>query len=129
MTVSVIKQARYSCREHPRCKQLLQQSVCNSKPLFIKSIHGTVRLLHGINTGGQSSSLLRNHKRLSICLNRQQHRKLMLLRILRAASKVRYIFLGAAGTAGVGAKLVSLTEQFRKECSLLSKRTRFIHLV
>ena len=29
-----------------------------------------------------------------------------MLRVLRAATRLRYLFLGAAGTAGVGAKLV-----------------------
>lgn len=81
----------------------------NGKPLLNQNVHGSVRLLHGVSSGGQYSALLRNRQRLSVCLNQQQRRQLMLLRILRAASKVRYIFLGAAGTAGVSAKLVSET--------------------
>ena len=32
----------------------------------------------------------------------------MILRVIRAVSKLRYIVVGAAGTAGVSAKLVSI---------------------
>ena len=124
VTSSVLRQARHSFREQRRCKQLLYQSMRNGKLLFNQNIHGDVRLLHGASSGGQFSSLLRNHQRLTICLNQQQRRQLMLLRILRAASKVRYIFLGAAGTAGVSAKLVSLTtdQKFEGEINIVCKK-------
>ena len=36
----------------------------------------------------------------------QQQRQFMILRIIRNVAKIRYVVLGAAGTAGVGAKLV-----------------------
>ena len=72
VTVSVLRQARHSCREQRRCKQLLYQSMRNGKLLFNQNIHGGVRLLHGVSSGGQFSSLLRNHQRLTICLNQQQ---------------------------------------------------------
>ncbi|XP_057298181.1 dynamin-like 120 kDa protein, mitochondrial isoform X2 [Hydractinia symbiolongicarpus] len=46
--------------------------------------------------------MLKHHQVLN---NINQERHIVLLRVIRAVSKLRYIFLGAAGTAGVGAKL------------------------
>ena len=51
----------------------------------------------------KNGSILQNHQRLQY----QQSRHFMIIRVIRAVSKLRYILLGAAGTAGVGAKLVS----------------------
>lgn len=51
--------------------------------------------------------MLKHHQILN---NMNQERHIVLLRVIRAVSKLRYIFLGAAGTAGVGAKLVSIQQ-------------------
>ena len=114
MTVRVLEQARQpNCQQacyYLRGKQLLAKSAHNGrqfgKLLLNPSSNGSTRFLHGICDAGQRSTLLRNHQRLNQQL---QCRQMMLLRILRAASKVRYLFLGAAGTAGVGVKLVNLS--------------------
>ena len=42
----------------------------------------------------------------------QQRRRFMILRVIRNVAKIRYFVLGAAGTAGVSAKLVSFNSFF-----------------
>ena len=58
---------------------------------------------HGLYLG-KNRTLLKHHQ----LLNKYTQRNFMILRVIRAVSKLRYIVLGAAGTAGVSAKLVSI---------------------
>ena len=59
---------------------------------------------HGLYLG-KNRTLLKHHE----LLNKNTQRNFMILRVIRAVSKLRYIVLGAAGTAGVSAKLVSIS--------------------
>ena len=59
---------------------------------------------HGLYLG-RNRTLLKHHQ----LLNKNTQRNFMILRVIRAVSKLRYIVLGAAGTAGVSAKLVSIS--------------------
>ena len=59
---------------------------------------------HGLYLG-KNRTLLKHHQ----LLNKNTQRNFMILRVIRAVSKLRYIVLGAAGTAGVSAKLVSIS--------------------
>ena len=116
VTIRVFEKAKQPCcqRAHHywKSKQLLP--VLSRQNKCLKGInhdfsYRSIRFLHGFCGGQNASSFLRNHQRLNFHFvqQHQQRRHIMLLRILRAATKVRYIFMGAAGTAGVGAKLVS----------------------
>ena len=58
---------------------------------------------HGLYLG-KNRTLLKHHQ----LLNKYTQRNFMILRVIRAVSKLRYIVVGAAGTAGVSAKLVSI---------------------
>lgn len=100
---------------------------CNVLQNNTKHVYGTCTKHGGISIKGLSEIRKLNsrhyhmlsgrnlpqshHQRLSQRLQKQQHqqqrRTFMILRVIRAVAKVRYMLLGAAGTAGVSAKLVT----------------------
>ncbi|XP_066916981.1 dynamin-like GTPase OPA1, mitochondrial isoform X1 [Clytia hemisphaerica] len=111
VVVRVIRQAKHpppgtTCCHHQSTHPQRLQRYQHLRQYHQNFFLITTKPLHRCYPGfpGHHQNLLKAHQRFSTPTY-QQRRHLMILRILRAATKIRYIFLGAAGTAGVGAKL------------------------